>query len=305
MASHKFGYLDLDDIEGGWAELYQSIPTWITEIRKTIYEPLSKEEEMELIRTYKYGYGQEALKAKEAIIRHNLRFVVNIARHYLHNEIEPLELISAGNEALIDALKKFDPEREVKFITYAVNLIRAAMIDVLRDTSAIQLSRKAVQLLNDYIELGDVKQMKEIYPNRYEQSIEKLEAKLEKYLSIRYMSSIDKPFEDGTSTAEQIEDKSSEPFTYGDEIKNILKDAMLEPMEQAVLHLNFGLDGDPPMGLRKVANKLDSNLTKVSKIRNAAFDKLKDNIRLKEILAIINESDAVTWANPVPYNSPE
>ena len=55
MAQHKFGYLDLNDIQGGWAELFQSIPEWITELRKDKYEPLSKEREFSIFALYHNG----------------------------------------------------------------------------------------------------------------------------------------------------------------------------------------------------------------------------------------------------------
>ena len=301
----KFNYLDLDDIQGGWAELYQAIPNWIEEIRNRKYEPLEKEEELDLIRTAKYGTGIMALRAKEEVIRRNLRFVVNISRHYLHITLDAQHLISLGNEALVTAFDKFDPEREVKFITYAVNLIRCSMIEALRTTSAITIPARAVRLIKDYIEYGDLEKLKELFPDKYPESIKKLEEKLEGALVIRYMSSLDVEFEDGSSLSETIADKPSNVFTYGDEIRAIIKAAQLDPMEQAVIHLNFGLEGDKPLGLRKVADKVGSNLTKVSKIRKSAFEKLKGIERLQVILEEVNESDAITWATPTSYQSPE
>ena len=305
----KFAYLDVSDIEGGWSELYRDAPEWMEEIRKPRYEPLDKNEEYELMIIAKDGRGVEAQRAKDTIIRRNLRFVSNIARRYLHNEISADELISAGNEALVVAFDKFNHTRDpyVKFITYAVNLVRATMIEVLRDCSAIKLSAAAVQLLNDYITMGDLEAIKETFPERYPSSLEKLEAKLNKYLSIRYMGSLDEPInEDDESKGSVLPSNGGEAFAYGDEIKDLVKAAQLKPMEQAIIHLNFGLDNDPPMGLRAIAEKLESNLTAVSKIRNEALAKLGGNERLKEILEIVNEeSESITWAHPTPYQSPE
>ena len=302
---HTFGYLDLSNIEGGWAELYRSIPLWIEEVRKDIYEPLDKEAELDLIRLAKYGTGKAKLEAKETVLRRNLRFIVNVSRHYLHYDIEPTELIAIGNEALVDAFNKFDPERDVKFITYAVNLIRASMIDALRGISAIKLSKRAIQLINDYIKHGDLELLKEYYPERYPETLEKLEAKLDKFLSIKFMHSLDEQFDDGDKRSDMMAYKEDKVFTYGDEIRYILQQAELDPMEQAVVHLNFGLQEDEPLGMRKIAERLDTNLTKVSKLRTSAFKKLQSNERLKDILVEINESDAITWAHPSSYQSPD
>ena len=302
MAQHKFGYLDLNDIQGGWAELFQSIPDWITELRKDMYEPLDKKEEAKLFAFYHDGISVGA-HVKEAIIRANMRFVTNIARHYLHNEIPPMELISAGNEALVHAFNKFDHTRDVKFITYAVNLVRASMIDVLRDMSVIRLSKASLQLLNDYILIGDIDEMREVFPDRYPDPLDKLEDKLDSFLTIKYLTSLDEEVSEGYTHAEGLQHKDDYNFTFADEIRMLIKGANLEPMEQAVIHLNFGLKGEKPLGLRNIATQLGSNLTKIQKIRKAAFAKLSTNERLKDILEEINESDAISWASPKTFNT--
>ena len=296
--ARAFKYLDLDTIEGGWSELFRDAPLWVTEVRKEIYAPLEKDAELDLIRIAKYGSGPGALAAKETVIRRNLRFVVNITRHYLHHGIETGELISTGNEALIAAFEKFDPERDVKFITYAVNLIRAAMISLLRSISAVKLSVSAVQLLNDYILLGDVQAIKDTFPDRYTMKVEKLEAKLNEYLSIRYMGSLDEQYDNGDAKSDNIESKEDTLFTYGGEIRDILDTVGLDKLESKVIHLNFGLGGDKPLGLRKIASKIGTNLSAVAKVRTSALAKLAKNERLSQMLEDVQESDAISWAHP-------
>ena len=227
-----------------------------------------------------------------------MRFVTNIARHYLHNEIPPMELISAGNEALVEAFNKFDYTRDVKFITYAVNLIRASMIDVLRDLSVIRIGKGSLQLIHDYITIGDIDEMKRVWPDRYPDPLNKLEDKLDKLLTLKYLTSLDEESAEGFTYADNLQHKDDYNFTFADEVRMLLKGANLEPMEQAVIHLNFGLNGENAIGLRSVASKLGTNLTKVQKIRKSAFAKLATIERFVDILEEINESDAVTWASP-------
>jgi len=83
-------------------------------IRK--FEPLSKEEERKVIIKAKQGHKP----SYEKIINSNLRFVVSIAKKYQNQGIALEDLISEGNKGLVKAYHKFDLDRNVKFITYAV-----------------------------------------------------------------------------------------------------------------------------------------------------------------------------------------
>lgn len=77
---------------------------------------LTAQEEKELAIKIKNG-DEEALNQ---LVYHNLRFVVNIAKKYRHRGVPFSDLISEGNMGLIYAAKKFNPDKGVKFITYAV-----------------------------------------------------------------------------------------------------------------------------------------------------------------------------------------
>ncbi|SHK15045.1 sigma-70 family RNA polymerase sigma factor [Thermocrinis minervae] len=106
---------------------------------------LSPEEEKELARRAKEG-DQEAFKK---LVESNLRFVISVAKQYTGYGLPLSELIEAGNQGLVEAAKRFDPDRGVKFISYAVWWIRQAIMQALaQQTGAVRIPLKQAHLIN-------------------------------------------------------------------------------------------------------------------------------------------------------------
>lgn len=104
-----------------------SIGQYLRELRK--YPPLPPEKERELAIKAQQGDKQ----AQDELVRHNLRFVFTIAKKYQNRGVPLEDLVAEGNLGILRAVKKFDPDKGVKFISYSVwwikQSIRAALAE--------------------------------------------------------------------------------------------------------------------------------------------------------------------------------
>lgn len=110
-------------------EYEDGLTSYFKEIQKI--RTLSANEEKEL--AYKIRKGDK--DALNKLVKHNLKFVVNIAKNYRDRGISFSEIISEGNMGLIHAASKFDPDKGFKFITYAVWWIKSAINDYIDENS--------------------------------------------------------------------------------------------------------------------------------------------------------------------------
>ena len=99
------------------------------------YKPLTKAKEKRLLKLSRKGN----LKAKNELLEANLKFVFDIAKHYTGRGLSISELISEGNMGLLRAVDKFDEEKDVKFISYAVWWIKQGMLEAIRKKRLITL----------------------------------------------------------------------------------------------------------------------------------------------------------------------
>lgn len=99
------------------------------------YKPLTKAKEKRLLKLSRKGN----LKAKNEILEANLKFVFDIAKHYTGRGLSISELISEGNMGLLRAIEKFDEEKDIKFISYAVWWIRQAMLEAIKKKKMLMM----------------------------------------------------------------------------------------------------------------------------------------------------------------------
>jgi len=109
--------------QGGALVRYDPLQRYLAEIRR--YPLLSREEERRLAVEYR---EKKDIEAAYRLVTANLRLVVLIAREYQHAVRTLLDLIQEGNIGLMEAVKKFDPYRGIRFPSYAVWWVRAYII---------------------------------------------------------------------------------------------------------------------------------------------------------------------------------
>ena len=134
-----------DTVGGG-----DSLQAYIREISR--FKPLSAEDEKILGHRIQKG-DQEAL---QRLVESNLRFVVSYAKRYRGLGLSFLDLIHEGTLGLIEAAKRFDPERNVKFISYAVWWVRQAIFHALSEH--MRVFRLPQKLSSQVSKMGSARQ---------------------------------------------------------------------------------------------------------------------------------------------------
>ncbi len=238
---------------------------------------------------------EEALRG---LIEANLRFVVSYVKKYQGMGLSLLDLINEGNLGLIEAAKRFDPKRNVKFISYAVWWIRQAVIHALTQSSRIthvpqklsdqilQKKRKAAQLKS---ELGHDPSREEIAAamGLTVADIEDLEMLEEREVSLN-----DRFNEDDQTMEEKISDvtPSVEYQIIKASIEQQLRDTLgeLDEKEAVVLKWRFGLDDDQPLTLQEIGDKLRLTRERIRQIEQKAMRKLSRSNKLQQLRGYLN-----------------
>jgi RNA polymerase sigma-32 factor len=107
------------------------------------FQPLERDEEQALARRFR-DHGDR--KAADALIQSNLRYVVKIALSYKGYGLRVSDLVEEGNIGLCEAVRRFDPERNLRFMTYAAYWIRAYVLaHVLKQWSIVGVGTGPLQ----------------------------------------------------------------------------------------------------------------------------------------------------------------
>jgi len=237
--------------------------------------------------------------ALRRLVEGNLKFVVSYVKKYAGMGLSLLDLINEGNLGLMEAAKRFDPNRGVKFITYAVWWIHQAVIHALTQNSRIYT---LPQKMSDQISrMRKKKEMLKARLNREPTRDEVAEslgltvgevADLE-ILAERELSLSDRLGQDDLTVEERLGDEA-QPSIVDKIIRASLESQVhelldgLEEKEGRVLKLRFGLDGQAPLTLQKIGDALGLTRERVRQIEQKAMRKLAQSQKLRQLRGYLN-----------------
>ena len=266
-----------------------SVKTYLRDIRRASLLTF-KDEVMLAKRILK---GDES--ARQRMIESNLRLVVSIGKRYMNRGLPFSDIIEEGNIGLIKAVEKYNYEKGFRFSTYASWWIRQAIERaIINQGKLIRLPVHVVERVNHYLaHLEDLVQELGREPATLEISKKmKMREKEVDHIQrlMRKTYSLDSPISTGktTSLKDIIEDTTQvSPMSRAEGIQRreglVQWLSRLNPNEQKVIILRFGLQGDEPNTLEQIGKVFGLTRERVRQIEAVALRKLRNIIAEKAI----------------------
>ncbi len=254
---------------------------------------LEREEEYMLAKNWR---NRGDIKSAEKLVTSHLRLVAKIAMGYRGYGLPIGEMISEGNVGLMQAVKKFDPEKGFRLATYAMWWIKAGIQEyILRSWSLVKMGTTTAQKKLFF----NLKKLKNKIAPRSDGDLKdehvteianRLDVKKDEVISMnRRLSgqelSLNAPVgEDGDEWQDWLADKSMDQelsFAHNEEMKqrkNLLENSLeiLNQREREIL--NYRRLVDQPITLEKLSRKYKISRERIRQIENKAFEKLQKHM---------------------------
>lgn len=210
-------------------------------------KPVSREEEQRLVKLAKQG----DITAKNKILESNLRFVFDVAKNYRGSGISINELISEGNMGLIKAIDKFDENKNVKFISYAVWWIRQGIQAYIKNKGC----RRSVttvdeESIKETITEEDILDEEDEIINKNETVLSDEEDEMNREIQINQDSIVSKLL------------------------------SSLEPREKIIIEKYYGLNGYKSKNLEEIGEELNLSKERVRQIKMTCFKTLRTEVMM-------------------------
>jgi RNA polymerase primary sigma factor len=251
---------------------------------------LTPQEEIDLAGRIKKGDK----KAREQMIKANLRLVVKIAHDYENFGLPLLDLINEGNIGLMKAVERFDPAKGGKLSTYGSWWIKQSIKRALANQS--KTIRLPVHLVDKISKMRRTAlKLQEVFGREPtdEELAEELGMPASRVAQMRTAAirpaSLDAPIgdEDSNNFAEVVQDENADsPYQQLEDktVTKMLREMVktLDTRESTILQYRFGLDGGSEKTLEEVGEKFGVTRERVRQIQNIALTKLRKMIEKME-----------------------
>jgi len=266
-----------------------ALRTYLREISETPL--LAPEKEVELAQ--RIARGDE--RARNQLIRANLRLVVSIAKQFTNRGLPLADLIEEGNLGLMHAVERFDPRQGARFSTYATYWIKQAIRRALTNKSkTIRLPAYMVETIAKWKQ-ASARLVEEL-------GREPTPAEVAKRLGIssRKLGIIRRALR-ATASPTQVPDMmwmfedvlsdsripAPDQVLLDSEEREMLERLLnvIDKREAEILRLRYGMDTGEPMTLQQIGDRLHLARERVRQIENRALQKLKAIAAKKEALS--------------------
>ena len=263
-----------------------SLETYLAQINQ--FPLLTQDEEFQLAVKYR---KYDDIEAAQKLITSNLRFVVKVAFEYKSYGVKIQDLVQEGNIGLMMAVKKFNPYKGYRFISYAIWWIRAYMQNfIIKTWSLVKIGTTQAQKKLFY-KIGKVRKALESdgeNDKRYERLARDLDVakediiEMEQRMSSRDLS-LDTPFDEGQELTHldllKEESPDQEEAVAQEEEKKIrereVQNALKRLNEKEVYVIKSRIMAEEPLTLQQIGDHLKLSRERVRQIESEALKKLK------------------------------